>query len=155
VKITQIFPHTLICKDDQFWESFFRFFIIVSIGAVCFAYGTYPLNPSFKIGLYAILIGIFVCIWNWQCITIFDLSRKSVQFKKHWLLFRGNYCKEYPISLIKNIELYHTTGEYCYPSVRLKNGKLLRMTNTPMTKRSASQDVEIIREFLGFNIHNH
>jgi hypothetical protein len=97
-----------------------------------------------------LLAGIFVCIFGSQLTTIFDLERKSVRFKRHWVIFKGMHYQEYPIQSIKNIEVCMIRLNYYHPAVKLKNGKILRMTDNPMSEKDASQDIEIIRDFLGF-----
>jgi hypothetical protein len=148
VKINQISPSKLICEDDKFWTSFTQFFVIGIIGAGCFIYGSCTANSSFKIGLYGLIVGLFVCILGSQITTTFDLSKKSVQFKRHWFLFRGYHYKEYPISSIKNIEVYRMRSSYYHPAIRLRNGRLLRMTDNPRNEQSASQSVLTIQRFL-------
>ncbi len=148
MKFSQISPRQLICENDTFWKSFIQFFIIGAIGAACFAYGTYTPNPSFKIGLYAFIVGTLVCVFQSQLTITFDLDRQFVQFKQHWFLFQGNRYQQYPIAEIKDIEVYQMRIQYYHPAIRLKNGKLLLMTNNPNTESDAMQDVLIIREFL-------
>jgi hypothetical protein len=118
------------------------------IGGACFVYGSYTANPSFKIGLYGLLVGLFVCRLGSQLTTTFDLNKKSVQFKRHWILFQGYSYQEYPVSSIKKIEVYQIRINYYHPAIRLKNGKLLRMTDNPRNEQDVSQDVSIIQEFL-------
>jgi hypothetical protein len=148
VKINQISPNKLICEDDKFWTSFTQFFMIGIIGTACFIYGSYTANSSFKIGLYGLLVGLFVCVLGSQITTTFDLDKKSVQFKRHWFLVRGYHYKEYPISSIKNIEVYRIRINYYHPAIRLQNGRLLRMTDTPRNEQAASQAVLTIQRFL-------
>jgi hypothetical protein len=69
MKISQVSPSQLICEDEKFWTSFIQFFVIRSIGAVFFVYGTYTANPSFKMGLYAFLVGALVCVFSAQYTT--------------------------------------------------------------------------------------
>jgi hypothetical protein len=151
MKISRSSPHKLICEDDTFWTSFTQFFVIGVIGIACYSYGQYTSNPSFKIGLYAFLIGVFVCLFSWQSTTIFDLNKKSVQFQKYWVIFRGRHCKEYPLSSIKNIELHGGHKHGYLPAVRLQNGKVMTLTNVPIGQVSANLDIAKIRSFLGFN----
>jgi hypothetical protein len=149
VKISQVSPSRLICEDDKYWTSFIQFFVIGLVGAACFIYGSYTANSSFKIGLYALLIGAFVCVFGSQLTTTIDLGRKSIQFKRYWFIFQGKSCKEYPIASIKNIEVYAARINYYHPAIKLQNGKILRMTDNPCSESDASQDVAIIQGFLG------
>jgi hypothetical protein len=148
MKIKQISPTKLICEDDKFWTSFTQFFAIGIIGAACFIYGSYTANSSFKIGLYGLLVGLFVCVLGSQITTTFDSIEKTVQFKRYWFLVRGYHYKEYPISSIKKIEVYRIRINYYHPAIRLKNGKLLRMTDNPHNEQTVNQDVSIIKGFL-------
>jgi hypothetical protein len=152
VKITQVSPRKLICEDDKFWASFTQFFVIGAIGAAIFLYGSQTANPSFKLGLYALLVGVFVCIFGSQLTTTFDLERKSVRFKRYWVIFQGKHYQEYPIQSIETIEVCTIRFNYYHPAVKLKNGKILRMTDNPMSEKDASRDIEIIRGFLGFKL---
>jgi hypothetical protein len=149
VKITQVSPTRLICEDDKFWTSYILFIVIGSLGAACYVYGTYTANPSFKIGLYAFLTGALVCLFSSQYTTTFDLERKSMQRKRHWMIFRGDQCDEHPISSIKNIEVYRMRIHYYHPAVRLRNGKMLRMTGNPRSEDESSVAVTRIQRFLG------
>jgi hypothetical protein len=153
VKITHISPTILSCEDDKFWQSFTIFFAIGTIGAACFIYGSYTANPSFKIGLYALIIGVGVCLLGSKLTTIFDLNKKSVRFKRYWFIFQYTHNKEYPLSLIKNIEAYRM-DENCYPAVRLQNNKILRMTETPNSRTEIERDVAIVKKFLESNSRN-
>jgi hypothetical protein len=153
VKITQVSPRKLICEDDKFWASFTQFFVIGVIGAASFIYGSQTAISSFKLlGLYALLVGMYVCIFGSQLTTTFDLERKSVRFKRHWVIFQGKHHQEYPIQSIETIEVYTIRFNYYHPAVKLKNGKILRMTDNPMSEKDASRDIEIIRGFLGFKL---
>jgi hypothetical protein len=151
MKINRSSQSKLICEDDTFWTSFTQFFIIGVIGIACYSYGCYTSNPSFKIGLYAFIIGLLVCLFSWQSTTVFDLKRKSVQFHKYWFLFKGRQCKEVPLSSIKNIEVHRSYESGYFPAVRLQSNRVIAMINTPINQSSASQDVAIVRHFLGFN----
>jgi hypothetical protein len=148
VKINQISPSKLICEDDKFWMSFTQFLVIGIVGGAFFVYGSYTANSSFKIGLYGLLVGLFFCVLGSQITTTFDLRKKTVQFKRYWLLFRRYHYQEYPISSIKNIEVYRIRINYYHPAIRLRNGRLLRMTDNPRNEQAASQAVLTIQSFL-------
>jgi hypothetical protein len=151
MKINRSSQSKLICEDDAFWAYFTQFFIIGVVGIACYSYGCHTSNSSFKIGLYAFIIGLLVCLFSWQSTTVFDLKRKSVQFHKYWFSFKGRQCKEIPLSSIKNIEVYRSSKGAYTPAVRLQSNRVMFMSSIPMDQASASQDVAIVRRFLGFD----
>jgi hypothetical protein len=151
MKINRPSQSKLICEDDTFWAYFTQFFMIGVIGLACYSYACYTSNPSFKIGLYAFIIGLLVCLFSYQSTIVFDLKRKSVQFHKYWFLFKGRHCKEVPLSSIKNVEVYRGSKGVSTPAVRLQSNRVMFMSGIPMDQASASQDVAIVRIFLGFD----
>jgi hypothetical protein len=151
MKLIQISPRQLICEDDTYRQHLITFSGAAVLGVITAISGVLSgfREMGLGIGTVMVLLGITICAGLPQYTATIDLDRQSIQIKQYWPLFRKRKIKQYPIAMIKRIEVNVDPDRSCLVQWQNQDGAVVMFGNRYTADRSrAEADAEIIRSFL-------
>jgi hypothetical protein len=157
MKLIQISPRQLICEDDTYRQQIFLFSLQITF-VILWIFLPIVSAALPDVGVFwlaVILVGgliMFVgCLWVGfpKYTAIIDLDRECIEIKKYWPLLRKHRIRQYPIALIKTIEVRKVKEDGHKLVWKQHRGSVVKFGDNYTDDRSrAEADAEQIRSFL-------
>lgn len=151
MKLIQISPRQLICEDDTYRQHLITCSGAAVLGVITVISGILSgfREMGVGIGTVMVLLGMTIYAGLPQYTATIDLDRQSIQIKQYWPLFRKRKIKQYPIAMIKRIEVNVDSDRNCLVRWQQQDGAVVMFSGSYTYDRSkAEADAEIIRSFL-------
>jgi hypothetical protein len=150
MKLIQIAPRQLICEDDTYRQQIILFSGQI-ICAIVWIFLPVVSAALPDVGLAGAVIMFVGSLWVGfpQYTATIDLDRECIEIKKYWPLLRKCRIRQYPIALIKTVEVRKVKEDEHKLVWKQHRGSVVKFGGNYTNDRSrAEADAEQIRSFL-------